>query len=129
MEAKNIQKTGRKGWQRNTALCVNLKTVLRGDSRMKAGKEYLGVLRRDVECEDFYYDEHYTFVETVNQQRVKRNPRIFEGKYITVTRWADSSYHPNFKPMRVGSGFSVERYAFGVYLELRQALMGLVGER
>ena len=70
MEAKNIEKTGRKGWQRNTALCVNLKTVLRGDGSLRL----------------------------------------------------------NFKPMRVGSGFSVERYALGVYNEICMALGGLVEE-
>ena len=127
MEAKNIEKTGRKGWQRNTALCVNLKTVLRGDSRMKAGKEYLGVLRRDVECEDFYYDEHYTFVETLPWS-MKRNPHVFNGKFISVTRRDDGSLRLNFKPMRVGSGFSVERYALGVYNEICMALGGIVEE-
>ena len=128
MEAKNIEKTGRKGWQRNTALCVNLKTVLRGDSRMKAGKEYLGVLRRDVECEDFYYDEHYTFVETLPWS-MKRNPHVFNGKFISVTRRYDGSLRLNFKPMpKLGENLSVDNFAFEVYRELRQALIGLVEE-
>ena len=116
------------GWNKNTELCMDVKTYLRSDSRMKAGKNYQGVLRRDVECEEFHYNEHMTFVETVNQQRVKRNPRIFEGKYITVTRWADGSYHPNFRPMPIGDGFNVEHYIAGVANELLWALEGLVGE-
>ena len=116
------------GWNKNTELCMDVKTYLRSDSRMKAGKNYQGVLRRDVECEEFHYNEHMTFVETVNQQRVKRNPRIFEGKYITVTRWADGSYHPNFRPVKMDAGFSPERYAAGVATELMWALEGLVGE-
>ena len=41
------------GWHRNTELCVDLKTLLRSDSRLEAGKSYTGVLRRDVECEEF----------------------------------------------------------------------------
>jgi hypothetical protein len=125
MEAKNIEKTGRKGWQRNTALCVNLKTVLRGDSRMKAGKEYLGVLRRDVECEDFYYDEHYTFVETLPWS-MKRNPHVFNGKFISVTRRDDGTYRLNFKELP--ADMKVERYALGVYNEICMALGGLVEE-
>ena len=116
------------GWNKNTELCMDVKTYLRSDSRMKAGKNYQGVLRRDVDCDEFRYDEHFTFIETVNQQRVKRNPRIFEGKYITVTRWADGSYHPNFRPMPIGDGFNVERYIAGVANELLWALEGLVEE-
>ena len=50
------------GWHRNTELSVDLKTILRTDERLQAGKDYLGILRRDVECEDYYYDEHITFI-------------------------------------------------------------------
>jgi hypothetical protein len=114
-------------WNTNTALCVDLKTLLRSDLAMKAGKEYQGVLRRDVDLDDFRYDEHYTFVETL-PWLTKRNPRVFRGKYITVTRRSDGSLRLNFRPVAMGSGFSVERYAFGVYRELHQALVGLVGE-
>ena len=39
-----------------------------------------------------------------------------------------STVYPNFKPLKVDDGFSVERYAFGVYRELHQALNGLVEE-
>ena len=58
----------------------------------------------------------------------KRNPRVFDGQYITVTRWDDGSLHPNFRPMKTDRSISIERYAFGVYLELRQALKGLIEE-
>ena len=34
----------------------------------------------------------------------------------------------NFKPMKVGADFSVERYAFGVYRELHKAFEGLIEE-
>ena len=62
---------------------------------MKAGKDYHGVLRRNVTCEEFRYNEEMTFVETTNQKRVKRNPHIYEGEHITVTRRDDGSYHPS----------------------------------
>jgi hypothetical protein len=57
---------------------------------------------------------------------MKRNPRVFNGKFISVTRQDDGSLRPNFKPMKVGEDFSVERYALGVYNELCMALEGLV---
>ena len=82
----------KKVFNHNTHLGVNVKTVLNNDRVMKTGKDYQGVLRRDVEIDEFLYDEHFTFVETATHQTVRRNPRIFSGRYITVTRWADGSY-------------------------------------
>ena len=118
------------GWHKNTDLAVNLKTVLLSDTSIRTGKEYQGVLRRDwdAEMEDFRCrDAHYTFTETL-PWATKRNPRVFNGRYISITRRSDGSLRPNFKPMSTGRDFNVERYAFGVYRELHQALEGLVGE-
>ena len=122
MEAKNNENV----WNNDTHLGVNLKTQLRSDRKVKLGKGYQGILRRDVECDEFRYDEHFTFVETVPQAPQKRSPRVYDGDYITVTRRADGSYHPNFKPMKVGEGFSVARYASNVANELLWALEGLI---
>ena len=116
------------GWNKNTELCIDVKTLLRSDSRMKAGKDYHGVLRRHVICEDFNYNEEMTFVETVSQKQVKRNPQVFHGEYITVTRRGDGSYSPNFRPIHTGPGFNVEHYASSVANELLWALGGLVEE-
>ena len=124
-----VQNSNLEGWHRNTDLSVNLKTILRSDRKMKAGKDYQGVLRLDAEgtVEEFLSrDAHYTFVETL-PWTTKRNPRLFNGKYISITRRPDGSLRPNFKPMKVTKGFSVERYTFKVYLELHKALKGLVG--
>ena len=124
-----VQNSNLEGWHRNTDLSVNLKTILRSDRKMKPCKDYQGVLRLDAEgtVEEFLSrDAHYTFVETL-PWTTKRNPRLFNGKYISITRRPDGSLRPNFKPLKVTKGFSVERYTFKVYLELHQALKGLVG--
>ena len=94
-----MKKNNEKVWHNNTHLCVNLKTQLRSDRRAKSGKGYQGILRRDVECDEFLYDEHFTFTEIVPQAPQKRNPHVYDGEFITVTRRSDGSYHPNFKPM------------------------------
>jgi hypothetical protein len=117
------------GWNRSTELCVDLKTILHSDSVMTTGKEYRGILRRDsdAEIEEFRcHDPHYSFVETVPPTAGKRNPHLFVGEYITITRRDDGSLRPNFKPMKVGADFSVEKYAAGVANELLWALEGLV---
>ena len=116
------------GWNKNTELCMDVTTFLRSDSRMKAGKDYHGVLRRHVICEDFNYNEEMTFVETVSQKRVKRNPQVYVGETITVTRRDDGSYSPNFRPIHTGPGFNVTQYATDVANELLWALGGLVEE-
>jgi hypothetical protein len=117
----------KQGWNPNTHLSVDLKTLLRSDSKMKAGKDYQGVLKRDVEIDEFHWDEHFTFVETLPWTS-KRNPRVYNGKFISVTRQDDGSLRPNFKPLKIGEDFSLERYALGVYNELSIALGGLVEE-
>ena len=115
------------GWNRSTELCVDLKTILRSDSKMKAGKNYQGILRRDEICEEFHYDEHFTFTETAPWFS-KRNPRVFVGKYITITRKDDGTLRLNFRPLKTDGHFSVERYALAVYNEICMALYGLVEE-
>ncbi|MBO4642402.1 MAG: hypothetical protein J5661_06055 [Bacteroidaceae bacterium] len=80
--------------------------------------------------EEFHYcGPHYTFVEALPLPSRKRSPRVFEGRYITVTHRSDGTFHPNFRPMKVDEGFSVDGYALGVCNELRQALKGLVEEK
>ena len=143
MEEKNIhsKKTSRKGWQKNkadrngwnknTELGCDVKTILRSDRKMKVGKGYLGVLRLDSDAivEDFLCrDPHYTFIETLPQSAGKRNPHVFDGQYITVTRRDDGSLRLNFKELKTGADFKVERFALGVYNELCMALEGLIEE-
>jgi hypothetical protein len=113
---------------RNTHPCVNLKTILRCDRCAKTGKSYLGVLRRDEPSEEFNFDDHFTFLETRPQAAGKRNPHVFRGEFFTITRWADGSLPPNFRPMQIGKNFHVDAYAINVCNELRQALKGLVEE-
>ncbi len=93
---------------------------------MKLDKDYQGVLHRDVECDEFLYDEHLTFIETAPQTAVKRNPQVFCGKYVTITRWADGSLHPHLKHIDIGDGFDIIGYATAVGNELLWALEGLI---
>ena len=119
------------GWNPNTHLGVDVKTLLRSDVRMKVGKEYKGIFRLDSEgiVEEFLCrDPHLTFIETVPPTADKRNPHLFVGEYITITRRDDGSLRPNFKPLKTGADFSLERYALGVYNEICIALGGLIKE-
>lgn len=103
----------------NTDLCVDLKTRLRHDRIAVIGKNYPGVLRRDEEC-------HYTFTEAANAD--KRNPRVFEGKCITVTCRDDGTLRPNFRPVTIGADFNAATYATDVANEILWALTSLLGK-
>lgn len=126
----NANKTANyKGWHTNTDLGCDVKTILRSNRSMKVGKEYQGVLRLDSEGEVDEFlsrDAHYTFVETLPQLAGKRNPHVFDGRYITVTRRDDGSLRMNFKTLKVDRDFSPYRYALGVFNELMWALEDLV---
>ena len=116
------------GWNRSTELCCDVKTILHSDRTLKTGKDYQGVLRRDhgADIDEFRCrDAHYTFIEML-PWTAKRNPRVYKGKYITITRRDDGTLKPNFRPLP--ANMSVERYAFGVYIELHKALEGLIEE-
>ena len=106
-----------KGWYRNTDLCMDVKTFLRDDRYTKIGKDYTGLLRRDS-------DDHYLFVETEQPASAacKRNPRLFEGKYISVTRrLRDGHVRFNFKEVDFGGRFNPMSFAIGVMKEIIMA--------
>lgn len=127
---KKVLSATREGWKSNTELGCDVKTILSSGDRMKTGKDYRGVLRRDSDAviEEFLCrDPHFTFVEAL-PQATKRNPRLFDGRFITVTCMDNGTLRPNFKQLEMGKGFSIDGYAIGVCNELRQALKGLVEE-
>jgi len=98
---------------------VDVKTILRNDSIAAIGKNYTGQLTRDSE-------DHYTFLETLPPKVYKRNPHVYVGKYITITRRDDGGLRPNFKPIKDWKDFSATIYARGVANELLWALGSLI---
>ena len=103
----------------NTELGIDLKLITREPGRMHVGKCLKGTITRDAE-------DHYTFLETLPPKVYRRNPRVFDGKYITITRKKDGGLQPNFKPIKDWKGFSAVNYANGVANELLWALSSLL---
>ena len=101
----------------NTDLCVDVKTRLRHDRIAVIGKNYLGVLRRDGEC-------HYTFTEASKAD--KRNPQVFVGKFITITRRDDGFLRHNFRPVSMDPDFNPATFASNVANELLWSLSSLL---
>ena len=120
-----------RGWHTNTELGCDLKTILHSGQRMKPGKVYSGMLQCDsvnIVDEFLCRDPHFTFIETVPSTTVKRNPKVYNGKHISITRRDDGTYRPNFKPMREEDVLNLARYTREVYIELCEGLAGLIEE-
>lgn len=107
---------GNSRWFRNTELCSDIKTYLCFDRIAKIGKVYKGLLRRDS-------DEHFSFFECRPSAYVCiRNPHVFEGKYINVTRrLKDGHIRFNFKEVDFGGRFNPMSFAIGVMKEIIMA--------
>ena len=107
---------GNSGWFRNTELCSDIKTFLCFDRIAKIGKVYKGLLRRDS-------DDHFSFFECrPSANAIIRNPHVFEGKYINVTRrLKDGHIRFNFKEVDFGGRFNPMSFAIGVMKEIIMA--------
>ena len=105
---------------KNYLLCIDVKTLLQSDPQTRIGKTYRG-------C--FVVDDEFnaTFVEEAPREREKRNLRLFDGEFITLTyRLSDGHVRLNFKEIALQGGVNIEAYAVGVMDEIRQALNSLV---
>ena len=78
-------------FNRNTELCVDLKTILTSDRKAKMRKGYRGVLTRDGR-------EHFTFLEdALERKKMRRYPHIYQGFCINVNRKDDGTIYPTFR--------------------------------
>ena len=110
------------GLHPNTELCTELKTLTRQPGRMDEGVALPGLLTRDGE-------EHYTFIQTLLPSAGKRNPRVFDGRCITVTIKDDGTPRLNFKPLKETESLDVDTFANTVADELRRSLSNLLGNK
>ena len=65
-------------------------------------------------------------LQNTSSNTIRGNGRYLEGEFITATRQGDGSPRLNFKKLKMGGDFNLERYALGVYNEICMALGGLV---
>ena len=81
---------------------MDVKTLLRTDRVTRIGKNYRGVLMRDGE-------DHYTFLESI-PATVKRNPHVYRGKRINVSRAVDGTLYPTFNRPRYSKNFTFQDF-------------------
>ena len=95
---------------------ANLWTRLRSDPQPRLGKPYHGrLVVRDT--------GDALFTEDPPAKPQRRNPRIFDGRYVTLTRReGDGHLRLNFKELPFPPGLDDEAYAHGVGQEVKEAL-------
>lgn len=116
--------------KKNILLCVDVTTKLQDDEFIRIGREYLGVLRRDIPNKDNLFDnQQYSFIEAaIKPSVVHRNFHLFIGRHITCTKRLNGLTRLNFRSLKIDADFSVDTYCLKVANEIRQALMGLIDE-
>ena len=98
---------------KNTNLCVDLKKKKKKDPLLVEGQCYNGILTRDS-------DTHYRFEEAIRKGRRPRNPKLFDGKHISMVRKSNGRYQIHMKAM--GEKLDRENFAFEIYREVVSAL-------
>ncbi len=105
----------------NTELCIDLKLMTRKPGRMPVGESLPGFITRDG-------DDCFRFVENAKKRVVvRRNPRIYSGRYINVLRHADGSLVPTFNRPTLNENFTFQDFCREAAGELL-AVAGLVEE-
>ncbi|MCI5451636.1 hypothetical protein MR532_07295, partial [bacterium] len=67
--------------------------------------------------------DYALFTEDPPAKPQRRNPRIFDGRYVTLTRReGDGHLRLNFKELPFPPGLDDEAYAHGVGQEVKEAL-------
>ena len=68
-------------------------------------------------------DEGYRFEATVKQKRPRRNPKLYEGQYVSLVHRSDGKYACSLKCISPhDKDFDHNMVAFRIYLELIDAL-------
>ena len=67
--------------------------------------------------------EGFRFEEAVKQKRPRRNPKLYEGDYVSLVHRSDGKYACTLKHIATPDGdFDHHNVAFRIYLELIDAL-------
>lgn len=91
---------------------TTLACLLQESAEMKPNKCLTGILSQT--------SEGFRFEETIRKGRAPRNPKLYDGKFISMVRRQDGRYQIHFKTM--DHPIDREHFAFSVYCEVAHAL-------
>lgn len=101
---------------KNTNLCVDLKTILQEDAILTEGRTYRGCLTRDKQS-------HFIFEEEARSchHSIKRNPKLYDGRFVSLVHMQNGKYQIHMRTIDASSINDRKELAFKVYSELLNA--------
>ncbi len=94
---------------------ISLQLVMQQPAVADTQKNHTGVLSK--------HSEGYKFEESVKQKRPRRNPKLYEGQYVSLVHRSDGKYACSLKCINdKEKDFNHHDVAFRIYLELIDAL-------
>ena len=94
---------------------ISLQLVMQAPQVTNQPMSHAGVLSRN--------DEGFRFEEAVKQKRPRRNPKLYEGQYVSLVHRSDDKYACTLKHIHPGGeDYNHHDVAFKIYLELIDAL-------
>ena len=64
----------------------------------------------------------FRFEEEVKKGRAPRNPKLYDGQYVSLVRMVNGKYQMHAKTMRLEPGFDPSTIAIGFYQDVVSAL-------
>ena len=98
--------------KKTTYTQVDLNCVLQQSEEITTDNCINGIISRT--------EKGFRFEEAVRKGRPPRNPKLFDGQFISMVRMQNGKYQCHLKTMK--DGFDKENFAFSVYSELIKAL-------
>ena len=94
---------------------INIQLVMQQAEVFNQSMSHAGVLSKD--------GEGFRFEEAVKQKRLRRNPKLYEGQYVSLVHRSDGKYACSLKCISPhDKDFDHNTVAFRIYLELIDAL-------
>lgn len=92
---------------------INLSCTLQQDNEITTEKCLNGVISKT--------DEGFRFEEAVRKGRPKRNPKLFDGNFISMVHMQNGKYQCHMKTICASKELDHQELAFKVYSELLHA--------
>lgn len=99
--------------QKKIYTATTLTCTLQQDPEITADKCLTGVISR--------IEDGFRFEEAVRKGRHRRNPKLYEGKFVSLVHMQNGRYQVHMRTIDASDATSRKKLAFNVYSELLNA--------
>lgn len=100
--------------QKKTYNDVQLNCVFQNVTELPDSVCLTGIISRN--------EDGFRFEEEIKKGRPARNPKLYDGEYVSLVRMVNGKYQMHAKTMRLEPGFDPSAIAFGFYQDVVSAL-------